>query len=128
VTIGTAAPLGDRSGRPAPHPTCSVAAAVDRLEYFARLVAEDPSVARARFGLANELLHAGRDAEAVEELRAYLALAEDEGNAWGRLAEALTRLGRRDEAADAYLLGIAQAEKHVHHGMAADFAAAIEEL
>ena len=37
------------------------------------------------------------------ELRAYLDLAEDEGNAWGRLAEALTALGRVDEAADAYL-------------------------
>ncbi len=42
------------------------------------------------------------------ELRAYLDLADDEGNAWGRLAEALRRLGRVDEAADAYLTGIDQ--------------------
>ena len=63
---------------------------VDRLDYFARgLVAEDPTVARARFGYANELLRAGRDEDAVGELRAYLELSEDEGNAWGRLAEAL---------------------------------------
>lgn len=101
---------------------------MDRLLYFARLVSDDPAVPRARFGYANELLHAGRDEEAVAELRAYLALAEDEGNAWGRLAEALTRLGRPDEAADAYLTGIAQAEKHGHHGMADDFGAAIEAL
>jgi Flp pilus assembly protein TadD len=101
---------------------------VDRLEYFERLVAEDPSVARARFGYANELLRAERLEDAVRELRAYLELAEDEGNAWGKLGEALTRLGRPDEAADAYLAGIAQAERHGHRGMVDDFEAAIEEL
>ena len=101
---------------------------MDRLDYFARLVAEDPTVARARFAYANELLRAERWAEAVDELRAYLDMAEDEGNAWGRLAEALVRLGRRDEAADAYLTGIDQAIKHGHTGMADDFQAALDAL
>ncbi len=101
---------------------------MERLDYFAALVAEDPTIARARFGYANELLHAGRDEEAVEQLRAYLGLAEDEGNAWGRLAEALARLGRPDEAADAYLVGIDQSLKHGHTGMAADFQVALEAL
>jgi Flp pilus assembly protein TadD len=101
---------------------------IDRLEYFARLVAEDPSVARARFAYANELIRAERWEDAVTELRAYLDLAEDEGNAWGRLAEALTKLGRVDEAADAYLTGIDQSLRHGHTGMASDFEAALEEL
>jgi len=61
-------------------------------------------------------------------LRAYLELAEDEGNAWGRLAEALARLGRPDEAADAYLTGIDQSLKHGHTGMAGEFQAALEAL
>ena len=100
----------------------------DRLDYFARLVAEEPTVARARFAYANELLRAERWDDAAGELRAYLELAEDEGNAWGRLAEALTALGRVDEAADAYLTGIDQSIKHGHTGMAADFEAAIEAL
>lgn len=100
----------------------------DRLEYFAALVAEDPTVARARFGYANELMRAERWADAVEQLQAYLALAEDEGNAWGRLAESLIKLGRIDEAADAYLAGIDQSLKHGHTGMADDFQAAIEAL
>lgn len=91
-------------------------------------MAEDPTVARARFAYANELIRAERWADAVEQLRAYLALAEDEGNAWGRLAEALTKLGRIDEAADAYLAGIEQSLKHGHTGMADDFQAAIEAL
>ena len=100
----------------------------DRLEYFAALVAEDPTVARARFGYANELMHAERWQEAVVQLRAYLDLAEDEGNAWGRLGEALTKLGHVDEAAAAYLAGIDQSLKHGHTGMADDFQAAIEAL
>jgi len=101
---------------------------MDRLEYFARLAADSPDVARVRFAHANELLHAGRLEDAVAELRAYLNLAEDEGNAWGRLGEALTTLGRPDEAADAYLRGIDQALAHGHTGMAQDFEMAIEAL
>ena len=101
---------------------------IDRLDYFAKLVAEDPTVARARFAYANELIRAERWEDAVIQLRAYLELAEDQGNAWGRLAEALTQLGRVDEAADAYLTGIDQSIKHGHTGMASDFEAALERL
>jgi predicted Zn-dependent protease len=101
---------------------------MDRLAYFGRLVEEDPTVARARFAYANELLRAERWEEAVVQLRAYLELQEDEGNAWGRLAEALTALGRVEEAADAYLAGIDQSLKHGHTGMASDFEAALERL
>ncbi len=101
---------------------------MDRLDYFAKLVADDPGVARARFAYANELLAADRDEEAVEQLRAYLALAEDEGNGWLRLARALARLGRPDEAADAFLSGIDQAERHGHSGMADELRAELEAL
>ena len=100
----------------------------DRLAYFAALVRDSPEDARARFGYANELLRTADYSGAVEQLQAYLARAEDEGNAWGRLAEALTELGRIDEAADAYLTGIDQAHAHGHSGMAADFQAALEAL
>lgn len=100
----------------------------DRLAYFAALVERAPEDARARFGYANELIRARRHEEVVRELRAYLDLAEDEGNAWGRLAEALAALGRPDEAADAYLRGIDQAIAHGHTGMASDFEQALEAL
>lgn len=101
---------------------------MDRLDVFATLAADQPDEPRARYGYANELFRSERWAEAVDELRAYLALAEDEGNAWGKLGDALARLGRPDEAADAYLTGIDQAMKHGHTGMADDFQAAIEAL
>jgi Flp pilus assembly protein TadD len=101
---------------------------VDRIEYFARLAAEEPQEARARYGYANELFRAERWEEAAEELRAYLALAADEGAAYGRLAAALRELGRPDEAADAYLLGIDAAERHGPHDMAEEFRQGIEAL
>jgi predicted Zn-dependent protease len=101
---------------------------MDRIEYFARAVEQAPDVARARFGYAVELQRSGRYQDAVEQYRAYLALQEDEGNAWGRLAESLVEIGARDEAADAYLAGIDQAIKFGHHGMADELRAALEAL
>ncbi len=101
---------------------------MDRIEYFAHAVDEAPRVARARFAYAVELQRAGRDAEAIAQYRAYLDLQEDEGNAWGRLAECLAATGAHDDAADAYLEGIEQAMKFGHHGMADELRAALEEL
>lgn len=101
---------------------------MDRIDYFARAVEEAPDVARARFAYAVELQRAGRLPEAIAQYRAYLELQEDEGNAWGRLAESLAATGARDEAADAYLRGIDQALKFGHHGMAGDLQAALDAL
>ena len=101
---------------------------LDRLEYFAGLAAAEPDAPRARYGYTHELLRAERWDEAGVELRAYLALSEDEGSAWGRLGDALARLGRPEEAAEAYRGGIAQAEKHGHGGMAGELRAALQAL
>lgn len=101
---------------------------MDRLDAFARMVAESPGVARARFALGVELQRAGRLDEAAEQFRAYLGLQEDEGNAWQRLGECLAGAGRLDEAADAYLAGIDQAVKHGHNGMADEIQALMDEL
>lgn len=124
--------LFDRCLRPREDPQRVEPAAnlarMDRLELFATLAAEHPDDPRARYGYANELYRAERWAAAIDELRAYLALAEDEGNGWGKLGDALARVGRVDEAADAYLTGIDQAAKFGHSGMADDFATAMDEL
>jgi hypothetical protein len=53
---------------------------------------------------------------------------QDEGNAYMRLGEALQRLGREDEAREAYERGIRQAEKFGHSGMAEDLRLAITGL
>jgi predicted Zn-dependent protease len=98
-----------------------------RLATFREMVAKHPGNALARFGLANEALKAGLYEEAVEQLRAYLGMHDDEGNAYGRLADALERLGRTDEARDALRRGVAAARRFGHPGMASEFEARLEE-
>ena len=99
-----------------------------RLETFRHMVARNPENTLARFGLANEALKAGLFDEAREHLERYLAEYDDEGNGYGRLAEALVRLGRAEEARDALRRGIAASLRFGHPSMAAEFEARLEEL
>jgi E3 SUMO-protein ligase RanBP2 len=99
-----------------------------RIEIFRKMLNDDPNNTAVRFGLANELLKLERFEEAVDELKNYLSLADDEGNAYGKLAQALERLGRIDEAREAYQQGVAAANKHGHPGMAQDFELALADL
>jgi predicted negative regulator of RcsB-dependent stress response len=57
-----------------------------------------------------------------------VASLKDEGNTYARLGEVLGRLGRKDEARVAYEMGIRQAEKYGHSGMADDLRLAIIQL
>ena len=99
-----------------------------RLDTMRAMVAKNPSNALARFGLANEALKERLYDEAVEQLRIYLDAHADEGNGYGRLAEALVHLGRVDEARDALRRGIEASRKFGHPSMASEFEARIEEL
>jgi E3 SUMO-protein ligase RanBP2 len=99
-----------------------------RIEALERLLASRPDDARLRFGLALEYEKAGRAQDAVRALESYLAHAEDEGNAWGRLGALLRGLGRDEEARAAYRRGIEQAARHGHPSMAAELAASLNEL
>jgi predicted Zn-dependent protease len=99
-----------------------------RLESFRQMVSKNPGNVLARFGLANEALKEGLYEEARENLEAYLAGYDDEGNGFGRLAEALHRLGRTDEAREALRRGIAASHRFGHPGLASEFEARLEEL
>lgn len=92
------------------------------------MVAKHPSNALARFGLANEALKERLYDEAVEHLRIYLDTHGDEGNGYGRLAEALVHLERIDEARDALRRGIEASRSHGHPGMVNEFEARLDEL
>lgn len=92
-----------------------------RIESLRSLLERNPDDPRVRFGLALEYEKEGRWEETVEQLRHYLQVTEDEGNAWGRLGAALRRLHRDDEARDAYRRGIDAANRHNHPTMAAEF-------
>ena len=99
-----------------------------RLETFRAMVAKSPGNPLARFGLANELLKAELWGEAVAELRVYLESYDDEGNGFGRLAQALEALGRVEEARDALHRGIDAAHRFGHTGLANELAGRLEEL
>ena len=101
---------------------------MSRIEALERMLASRPEDPRLRFGLALEYLGAGRLEDGVAALRDYLSVAEDEGNAWGRLAAALREMGREDEAREAYRRGILAAERHGHPSMAEELASALEDM
>lgn len=92
----------------------------DRIEYFERMLADNPNNPTGLLALANEYNKVGRDEDEAAVLERYVTAHDDEGNAYLRLGEALHRLGREDEARSAYERGVEQAEKFGHSGMAED--------
>lgn len=93
----------------------------DRVTALQRMLERNPQDARARFGLALEFEKLQQWREAADQLRAYLASTQDQGNAWGRLGNALRRLGDDDGAREAYRTGIEAAYRHGHPSMAREF-------
>jgi predicted Zn-dependent protease len=85
------------------------------------MLESDPENSLVRFGLANEYLKAEQYEEAIAALTDYLQRADDEGAAFGMLARALEKVGRREEAREAYERGIAASEQHGHPSMAEDY-------
>ncbi|HWV56379.1 MAG TPA: hypothetical protein VNZ57_02810 [Longimicrobiales bacterium] len=99
-----------------------------RIAALEKLLERRPSDPRVLFGLAAEHEKEGDWALVVERLQRYLELADDEGNAYGRLARALRQQGRTDEAGEAYERGIRAAYAHGHPSLAAEFEEALDEL
>jgi predicted Zn-dependent protease len=97
-----------------------------RVEVFEQMLASDPANPMVMFGLAKEYEKAGRYEDVVAMLTRYLAAHDDEGNAYGMLAQAQAKLGRRDEARRAYERGIEVARAHGHPSMAEDYRMALE--
>ena len=101
----------------------------NRIEYFERMVADNPDNPTGLLALANEYQKAERYEDEVAALQRYISVhSDDEGNAYARLGDVLSRLGRKDEARTAYERGIGQAEKFGHGGMADDLRLAILQL
>ena len=101
----------------------------NRIEYFERMVADQPDNPTGLLALANEYQKAQRHEDEAVTLERYLSVhPDDEGNAYARLGDVLTSLGREEEARSTYERGIAQAEKYGHSGMAEDLRLAAERL
>lgn len=101
----------------------------DRIGYFERMLADNPDNPTGLLALANEYQKAGRPEDEAAVLERYVSVhADDEGNAYARLGDALSRLGRKEEARAAYEKGIGQSEKFGHSGMAEDLRLALIQL
>jgi predicted Zn-dependent protease len=97
-----------------------------KIETLKALVLKNPNNPLGRYGLANEYLKLEMHEEAIEEIRAYLKFKDDEGAVYRMLGEALLKLGRKEEAKEAYRKGIEAAERHGHPGMAQEFEETLE--
>ncbi|HEV2764568.1 MAG TPA: tetratricopeptide repeat protein [Pyrinomonadaceae bacterium] len=97
-----------------------------RIEIFEQMLRAEPENTAVMFGLAKEYEKAERHEGVVNLLTKYLETADDEGNAYGMLARAYERLGRREEARRAYERGIEVADAHGHPSMAEDFRMLLE--
>ena len=92
-----------------------------RIDIFEQILETDPSNTNVLFGLAKEYEKAGRDDDLIQTLNRYLDSSDDEGNAYGMLAEAYERTGNRSKARDVYQRGIEAALAHGHPSMAEEY-------
>ena len=93
----------------------------DRIEVFRQMLEAEPDNTMVMFGLAKEYEKLGQHAEVIALLENYLASADDEGNAYGVLANAYALSGDREKAADTYRKGIDVSMAHGHPSMANEY-------
>ena len=100
--------------------------AASRIEIFEQMLAGEPGNTIVMFGLAKEYEKAGDEAKLIELLERYLAIADDEGNAYGMLARAYERMKQPDNARATYQRGVEVATAHGHPGMAEEYRQILE--
>lgn len=91
------------------------------------MLVDDPANSSILFGLAKEYEKAGETADMIETLERYLAIANDEGNAFGMLARAYEKADQKDKARETYQRGIDAATRHGHPSMAEEYRESLEE-
>ena len=94
---------------------------MNRIEVFEQMLEADPSNTMVMFGLAKEYEKLGRYSDVVRILESYLSQADDEGNAYGTLANAYALSGNREKAIETYKKGIEVSMGHGHPSMANEY-------
>jgi tetratricopeptide (TPR) repeat protein len=102
--------------------------ATNRLDSLKALIAQDPSNAFVRYGLAMEYLNHGELEQAAAEFRAVLAVNPDYSYAYFHGGQTLEKLNRIDEAGQMYDDGIATAQRIGDAKALAELQAALEML
>lgn len=93
----------------------------DRTEVFEQMLAADPGSTMVMFGLAKEYEKRGDHQKVIDMLENYLSAADDEGNAYGTLAQAYLAAGEREKAIETYNKGIEVSMAHGHPSMANEY-------
>lgn len=93
----------------------------DRITVFEEMLAADPSNTMVMFGLAKEYEKLAKYDVVIRILEDYIARSDDEGNAYGTLAQAYEKTGNREKAIETYTKGIDVAMAHGHPSMANEY-------
>jgi len=93
----------------------------DRIQVFRQMLDAEPDNTMVMFGLAKEYEKLGEHDEVIKLLESYLAKADDEGNAYGVLANAYALSGDKDKAVETYKRGIDVSMAHGHPSMANEY-------
>ena len=94
---------------------------MNRIEVFEQMLVADPSNTMVMFGLAKEYEKLGQHADVIRILEGYLSKSDDEGNAYGTLANAYALSGDREKAIETYKKGIDVSMSHGHPSMANEY-------
>jgi Tfp pilus assembly protein PilF len=84
---------------------------MDRLQALKDILAQDPSNAFARYGLAMEFSHRGETDNAMVEFKTLIQTNPDYTAGYFMAAQTLSRAGRNDEAKQLLRDGIATAQR-----------------
>jgi tetratricopeptide (TPR) repeat protein len=98
----------------------------NRIEVFEQMLQTDPDNTMVLFGLAKEYEKLGQYEQVISTLETYLSKADDEGNAYGTLANAYNQTGQREKAIETYRKGIDVSMAHGHPSMANDYKMTLE--
>ncbi len=93
----------------------------NRIDVFEQMLTDDPDNTMVMFGLAKEYEKTQQLGKVIELLESYLQRADDEGNAYGVLADAYLKTGDREKAEAMYRKGIDVAMAHGHPSMANEY-------
>ncbi len=96
----------------------------NRIEVFQQMLETEPENTMVMFGLAKEYEKLGQHGDVIKLLEDYLAKADDEGNAYGVLANAYLQSGNREsrKAAATYCQQDRRcALAHSHPSMASEY-------
>ena len=98
----------------------------NRIEVFRQMLDADPDNTMVMFGLAKEYEKLSQHQDVIDLLENYLAKTDDEGNAYGVLAQAYNQTGNREKAIETYQKGIEVSMAHGHPSMANEYRITID--